>query len=188
MVTAGATKQALRKSLLRRLYAQGEKERKRKSQLIWQKLARLTAFRRAAVVCSYVALPYEVQTWRMIVEMLAKGKRVVVPAAMKKTRDLALFEIQDPERELAKGAHSVMEPIASVCHAVAPEELDLVLVPGLAFDAQGYRLGHGQGYYDRFLSRVPHTVPTIGLAYDFQFISRLPTAAHDHAVRRVVTN
>ena len=66
-------------------------------------------------------------------------------------------------------------------------DLDLVLVPGLAFDRRGHRLGHGHGYFDRFLARVPKATSTVGLAYRFQLLDRLPAATHDRAVQTILT-
>ena len=149
-------------------------------------MTRLTAFRRARVVCCYVALPYEVQTWQMIEEMLRKGKRVVVPVARPHTKRLRLSEVRNPAVELARGAHGVLEPHPWALRPVSVRDVDLVLVPGLAFDRQGHRLGHGQGYFDRFLARVPKDVSTIGLAFRFQLVDCLPTASHDHAVQTVL--
>ena len=181
------TKGQLRTTLIRRLKQQEEHERRRSSEEIWRKVIRLTAFRRARTVCCYVALPYEVQTWRMIEEMLIRGKRVVVPLAQPRTKQLLLSEVRDPTTELARGAFGVREPVASARRPVPVRELDLVLVPGIAFDRQGHRLGHGHGYFDRLLARIPKAIPTIGLAFRFQLHDRLPTAAHDLAVSRVLT-
>ena len=154
---------------------------------MWRKVSRLTAFRRARVVCCYVALPYEVQTWQMIEGMLRKGKRVVVPVAQPRRKALRLSEVCDPAAELARGAHGVLEPRAGATRPVPVRVLDLVLVPGLAFDRRGHRLGHGHGYFDRFLARVPKETSTVGLAFRFQLFDRLPAAAHDRAVQTVLT-
>ena len=181
------TKAQLRTRYVRRLQQQKEDERRRSSEAIWRKVVRLTAFRRAATVCCYVALPYEVQTWRMIEEMLANGKRVVVPYVRPNTRRLGLSEVRDPAADLAPGAFGVWEPRPSARRAVRARELDLVLVPGLAFDTRGHRLGHGGGYFDRFLARVPKTTPTVGLAFRCQLLDRLPVASHDHAVQTILT-
>ena len=181
------TKGALRHTLLRQLKQQKEDARRRSSEAIWRKVRRLTAFRRAATVCCYVALPHEVQTRRMIEEMLARGKRVVVPVARPRTKRLVLSEIRDPDRELAPGAYGVPEPVPSARRPVSVRELDLVLVPGLAFDRKGRRLGHGHGYFDRFLARLPKAVPVVGLAFKFQLLDRLPSDPHDRAVRTVLT-
>ena len=181
------TKDQLRRALLRRLQQQQEDERRQRSEAIRRKVFRLTAFRRATTVCCYVALPYEVQTWRMIEEMLVKRKRVVVPVVQPRSKRLALSEVRDPDADLAPGAFGVWEPKRSARRPVRPRDLDLVLVPGIAFDRRGHRLGHGLGYFDRFLARLPKATPTVGLAYRFQLFDRLPAASHDHAVQTVLT-
>jgi 5-formyltetrahydrofolate cyclo-ligase len=181
------TKGELRKSLLDRLRQQKEEARRRSSEAIWRKALRLTAFRRATTVCCYVALPYEVQTRRMIEEMLERGKRVVVPVVRPRTKRLWLSEVREPDRDLAPGAFGVPEPVPSARRPVPARELDLVFVPGLAFDRRGHRLGHGHGYFDRFLARLPAATPTVGLAYRFQLLDRLPADLHDRTVQTVLT-
>jgi len=181
------TKAQVRTACLRRLKQQGENERRRRSKAIRSKLFRLAVFRRAKTICCYVALPYEVDTWKMIEEMLTKGKRVVVPVSQPKRRTLRCSEVRDPASELVPGAHGVREPRPGAVRPVPLRELDMVVVPGLAFDRRGHRLGHGHGYFDRFLARVPKTVPTVGLAFRFQVLDRLPAASHDQAVRTLLT-
>ena len=181
------TKEQLRTTLRRRLKRQKEEERRSRSEAIRRKVFRLTAFRRARTVCCYVALPYEVQTWRMIEEMLSQGKRVAVPIMQPRTKRLQLSEVREPAAELSRGRFGVWEPVPSARRPVPLRDLDLVLVPGVAFDRRGHRLGHGHGYFDRFLARVPKTTPTVGLAFRFQLLDRLPTAAHDRAVQTVLT-
>jgi 5-formyltetrahydrofolate cyclo-ligase len=173
--------------MVRRLKQQKEDEQRRGSKAIWRKVVRLTAFRRAATVCCYVALPYEVQTWQMIEGMLSKGKRVVVPVVRPRTKRLALSEVRDPAADLSPGAFGIWEPRRSAYRPVPAADLDLVLVPGLAFDRRGHRLGRGAGFFDRFLARLPERTATVGLAYRFQLLERLPAASHDHAVQTVLT-
>ena len=180
------TKGQLRTTILRQLKQQKEDDRRRRSEAIRRKVFRLTAFRRAKTVCCYVALPYEVQTWRMIEEMIENGKRVLVTVTAPVKRPL-LSEIRDPATELGRGAHGVWEPRPGAGRPVPVCDLDLVLVPGVAFDRRGHRLGHGLGYFDRFLSRVPKTTPTVGLAFRFQLLDRLPAASHDRAVQTVLS-
>ncbi|MBI1992391.1 MAG: 5-formyltetrahydrofolate cyclo-ligase [Candidatus Omnitrophica bacterium] len=181
------TKGQLRTTFLRRLKQQKEDERRRRSEAIRRKVFRLPAFRRAKTVCCYVALPYEVQTWRMIEEMLLKGKRVVVPVTHARTTRLQLAEVRSPAAELAPGRFGVWEPSPPVRRPVPVRDVDLLLVPGIAFDRCGHRLGHGHGYFDRFLARVPKTTPTVGLAFRFQLLDHLPTTAHDRAVQTILT-
>ncbi|MBI4343199.1 MAG: 5-formyltetrahydrofolate cyclo-ligase, partial [Candidatus Omnitrophica bacterium] len=92
-----------------------------------------------------------------------------------------------PGAELAPGAFGVLEPTPSARRPVRLRELDAVLVPGLAFDRQGRRLGHGYGYFDRLLARLPQATPVIGLAFRFQLLDRLPAASHDRPVSTVLT-
>ncbi len=181
------TKVRLRTTALRRLKQQKEDDQRRRSKAIWRKLYRLKAFRRAHTVCCYVALPYEVQTWGLIEEMLSRGKRVVVPVTQPRTKRLRLSEVRDPAAELSRRVLGVLEPAPTALRPVPVQKVDLVLVPGLAFDRRGHRLGHGHGYFDRFLARIPKATPTVGLAFRFQLLDRLPTAAHDYAVQAIVT-
>ena len=181
------TKAQVRTTLLRQLKQQKEDDRRRKSAAIRRQVFRLRAFRGAKTVCCYVALPYEVQTWQMIEEMLAQGKQVVVPVTQSQNKRLGLCEIRDPATELVRGAFGVFEPHPSVRRPIRVDEIDIVLVPGVAFDRRGHRLGHGHGYFDRFLARLPKATPTVGLAFQFQLLDRLPTATHDHVLQTVLT-
>ena len=178
-------KRQLRTQLLHRLQTQKEENRRAKSEAIRRALSRLAAFRTAKTVLCYVSLPYEVETWRLIERMLAVHKRVVVPRVS--GRHLLLSELQDPTKDLAKGAFGVWEPTRRAWRPARPDSVELVLVPGLAFDRSGHRLGHGLGYFDRFLASLPSTTPTIGLCFDFQLLDRLPLDPHDRAVWRVVS-
>lgn len=119
--------------------------------------------------------------------MLTKGKRVVVPRVAPKTRRLQLSELRNPSEELTPGAFGVWQPRAQALRPFDAKKLDLVVVPGLAFDRRGHRLGHGFGYFDRFLARLPKDTPTIGLAFRFQLFDRLPVYTHDRAVKTVLT-
>ena len=179
------TKADIRTRVLRKLKGQAEEERNRKSEAIRRKLSRLTVFRRAGTVCCYAALPYEVQTWRVIQQMLASGKRVVVPVV--EGRRLRLSELRDPAKDLAPGAFGVREPTPATFRPMRPERVDLVVVPGLAFDRSGHRLGHGHGYFDRLLARLPRATARVGLCFEFQLLNRLPTEPHDSAVHQVLS-
>src|SRR3990167_6514235 len=112
------TKGQLRTTILRQLRQQKEEERRQRSEAIRRNVFRLTAFRRAKTVCCYVAIPYEVQTWRMIEDMIAKGKRVVVPVTAARTRRLWLSEVRDPAAELGRGAHGGWEPLPKARRSV----------------------------------------------------------------------
>ena len=177
-------KRRIRTRILHALREHTEEQRRRKSEAIWRKLQRLGVFRRAKTVLCYVSLPDEVQTGPLIMQMLEAGKRVVVPHV--RGEDLVLSQLRDLGRDLAPGSFGVLEPKPDAVRPVPAQELDLVLVPGLAFDRRGHRLGRGRGYFDRLLARLPDTTSTIGVCFDFQLFDRLPTDPHDQAVGVVV--
>jgi len=131
----------------------------------------------------YIALPGEVDTEEMICEAKQRGKIVTVPVCQK-NRALMRPCILDAHGRLKKGPYGVPEPTQERFFPL--EGLDLVVVPGLAFDKKGNRLGRGKGYYDRFLRRLPHATPSIGLAFDSQLLSAVPTASHDVSIHRII--
>lgn len=179
------TKQQLRTTLLHQLKTQKEEERRRRSRVIHRKVYRLAAFRTAQVVCCYVSLPYEVETWQLIERMLETGKRVVVPRVTH--RGLQLSEVSNLRCDVAPGAFGVWEPTMASLRPVDPKDVELMLVPGVAFDRRGHRLGHGQGYFDRLLARLPKTTPTIGVCFEFQLLDDLPTHPHDRPVQKILS-
>jgi len=179
----------LRATTLRRLRAQSESSRKKKSLAIGRRLLRTQAYRRAKRLLCYVAIDGEVWTRPILERALADGKRVFVPVVTDRTRrHMVVAEVRDPEKDLAhKGHYGIPHPLMLTSKEIPLRRLDLVIVPGVAFDKTGHRLGRGLGYFDRFLERVPASTPTVGLAFKFQTVQRLPVESHDRPVQRVIT-
>lgn len=153
------------------------------SQTILSRLEALPVFQHARCVQTYVALRYEVDTHELIRRMLRGGKQVVVPRVAGENT-LQQYFIND-FTELQAGAFGIPEPPSDSDRLAALESFDLVLVPGLAFDRTGHRLGAGKGYYDRFLAGLQ--VPKIALAFAFQLVERVPIEPHDQRVDIIVT-
>lgn len=176
------TKAKIRSKILRELKLQKEEDRERKSRAIKQKLFGLKAFKKAKTVMFYVSCAGEAKTQEMIKAAQKLGKIVAVPISLKSRKLLpALFR---SESRLVEGPYGVMEP--ALKKFVPPEDLDLIVVPGVAFDKKGNRLGRGKGYYDIFLSQLPQDTPTVGVAFDFQILPKIPSTATDVAVKRVL--
>jgi len=161
-------KAELRKLYLERRLSLGPEaeELGRRAQLF---LVGSDAFRRAACLMVYLPFRGEVPTDLIIQRALAAGKTVAAPVTVKEVRRLVPFRLTDrPEPQLRRGAYGIAEPDPARCQAVAPRSLDLVVVPGVAFDAEGGRLGYGGGYYDRFLTTEAPQAVRSALAYEVQ--------------------
>ena len=179
-------KKSLRRKALSLLSAQDAQERGRKSKVIQEKLFRHPFFLKAKTVCFFVSLPREVDTHPMIEQALVMGKKVLVPLVDLENKELKLKEVRDLRRDLAPGTLGILEPARSAREA-GVEEADCFIVPALAFDAKGHRLGRGGGYYDRLLARLPKDTHTLGLAFSFQVLPSIPLEDHDRAVDSVLT-
>ena len=177
------TKKAIRSKMLFRLKTQKEEDRNRKSKLITGKLLRNKVFKKAKIVMLYIAFGGEVNTEEMIREAKKIGKLICVPVCRKDKETMQPAILKD-HAKLKKGPYGVLEPVALA--QVKPKDLDLVIVPGLAFDKKGNRLGRGKGCYDRFLSTLSERTPSIGLAFDFQILSLVPTTSYDVSVKKVI--
>ena len=180
-------KKKIREELIKRLRAYKEEERLKKSSVIGRKLFALKDFIEAKTILFYLSFDGEVDTQGMIKDSIKQGKRVAVPAIQKEHKKIIPSLVEELDSELKTGPYGVRHPKDEHLRPVALERLDLVIVPGLAFDEAGNRLGRGMGYYDRFLSQLPKHVPTIGLAFDFQIIPDFPPLeSHDFSVSKVL--
>ena len=123
----------------------------------------------------------------MIQEAIALQKRVVVPVMVPESTDLCLSELFK-DSPLVPGPRGTLQPRADQVHPITTAEMDLMLVPGVAFDLLGRRLGRGSGYFDRLLSQpFKKPMPVIGLAYELQLIEHVPMTDQDRAVDKIVT-
>ncbi len=177
-------KQELRKeALLRRKNLPSEKRRE-KSEVIIKYLIQSPFFKQAKRILFYASFDQEVETWEGIKTALAQGKEVYLPRTNIKEKSLSLHRLFDL-KELTPGAYGILEPPAQN-PKIPPEDLDLVICPGVAFDLQGGRLGYGGGYYDRLLSRA-QKAKRIALAFECQIFRALPLEAHDIHMEIIIT-
>lgn len=136
--------------------------------------------RDAHIVLAYYSLPDEVNTHQLIDELVAEGKTVLLPKVLDgETMELRRYT---GRQDLSEGSFHIMEPVGEPFSDYS--EIDLSLIPGMAFDAHGHRLGRGKGYYDRFLRAM--SVRTIGVCFDFQRVDVVPTDENDVAVDEVI--
>lgn len=178
-------KQALRAEILTRLRTQKEEDRQDKSSRIWERLIQLTDFECARTVLFYASFDGEVETIAMMKRAQELGKRIALPTILSKGEPFVPFFVNNLEEDLEDGPYGIRQPKYHET-ACARDDLDLVIVPGVAFDRRNNRLGRGQGYYDRFLRTLPSRIVTVGLAFDFQIVATLPHQPHDIPVQHVI--
>jgi 5-formyltetrahydrofolate cyclo-ligase len=154
------------------------------------KFTALPSYTSAKTVMWYVEAGSEVRTRHALPAALKSGKRVVVPWCVVESNTLELFLLEDAS-ELVEGAYKILEPKEELRRlprkVVKPEELDLVMVPGTAFDKRGARMGQGKGYYDRLLATARPDAPLVAIAFDCQIFEEIPVDAHDVFMDLVLT-
>jgi len=156
------------------------------SSAIQERLLGLKAYVEANTIMCYMPYRQEVNTEAFIQHALESGKRVCLPAVVRDKKHMLACRIDHPLDNLQPDTYGILSPCHSEAGEVKPGDIQLILVPGVAFDERGYRLGYGGGYYDRFLSQS-HAAVTIGLAYEFQLLDELPVASHDVKLDLIVT-
>ncbi len=183
----GVGKSLLRKRILALRRSQSPQAIKRKSDEIRQKLFENRQFSEAGTILFYLALADEVQTEKMIEDSLKLGKKVAVPLIDSQNNQILISELKNPEKELAAGTLGILQPKKNFYRALKKGELELIIVPGVAFDKRGNRLGFGKGFYDRFLKKTPGRTKSIALAFELQLVDNVPSQSHDAPVDYIIT-
>lgn len=166
-------KTELRRSIRQQKRAMTEAEIVARSAKLGELFAASEAYKNAKTIYGYLPYNQEVRTVPMLERALKDGKRVAVPKCY---GEEMRFIYLDDLTKVAKGYAGIPEPIAD--EPVADDETALVLMPGLAFDPKGHRIGYGGGFYDKFLAAEPNH-PTLALCYEFQMLPSLETEEHD---------
>ncbi len=181
-----AFKAFIRKSYLSKRDSLTPIERREKSRLICERLLSHTEFQKAKTCLIYASFRSEVETDLIIDSIIKKGKRLALPIINNKSKKLLLGEIKNRHKELVLSAYGIREPMPRNEILLSPKEIDLFILPGVAFDISGTRLGYGGGYYDRLLSEVP-SKPIFGLAFEVQIAFDLPFEESDVRIKKIFT-
>ena len=180
-------KNEIRKKMTKRRESLSQKQVESKSGAIHKNLFEMPAWNESAHMMVYLDFRNEVTTIPLIKTYLRKGKKVYIPVTNPGDYSLTVSELINPVEDLEIGHFGLKEPRKETLRPANPCLLDLVIVPGVAFDGQGYRIGLGAGYYDRFLPTLPQNTCLISMAYQFQLINRVPRESHDIPVQWIVT-
>lgn len=171
-------KKTLRQQIRQKKKEHTQEQLRTQSEIILQKLASHPDFLSANRVMLYASLPDEVQTLNFL-EQWKTRKTIILPTVV--GDDIIPVELT-ADCEMVEGDFHILEPESNPYTG----PLDLIVVPGMAFDRQGHRLGRGKGFYDRFLVKYPG-VKTIGICFDFQLIEEVPAEPHDQIISEIIT-
>ena len=179
-----AEKKALRREMLARRRALSAEERTRASEMICTRVRALTMLQEARTIMLYASTGEEIDLCPLMEELLAEGRHIALPEitgrGVMEARELPAMDA------LTDGIFGIRTPDPARGGIIPPEEIDLVIVPGAAFDEYGGRLGLGGGYYDRFLPRAQRAVRLV-LAFDFQIVRDVPMGVQDARIDAVLT-
>ena len=172
-------KAELRKKILQEMKALSQEQKQAMDQALTDRFLKHPFYQEAKLIASYLSFPHEFQTQELIEQALKDGKKVLIPKTYPKGR--MEFVVYNPQ-QLAKTSFGLLEPQGDL-EVVEPSQIDLIHVPGLAFTTEGYRIGYGGGYYDRYLEHFAgHTMSTI---YPCQ-VQEFNSEDHDIAVQEVL--
>lgn len=180
-------KKKLRSTYMEKRSALSKNAVKSMSQSIESSLYNSNIYKNSFVIMTYINFGNEVITEEIIKHSLNLGKSIGVPITIPKTRELLVSELKDFDKELELGVYNILTPKKEYIREIQPSKIDLVLVPGIAFDKKGYRIGYGGGYYDRFLCKLNSNAVTIALAFSIQLIDSVPTGIYDLPVDYILT-
>lgn len=171
-----------KKSIRKQIKEQREQlpvvEVKETSEKIYEKFVTSESFQKAKVVMSYMSFKNEVDTHKINEAVITSGKKLILP----RIKDKENIEAVEYSGNFQKGSMGIIEPVGEPYE----KEIDLIIVPGIAFDREGNRIGFGRGYYDRFLEKYPK-VQRVSLVYDFQLVESIPAEEHDKKIKLLFT-
>ena len=177
-------KAALRQQIRARIKAIAPEQRALLSKEACLLLEKQAVWKKAKTIFFYAPLPEELDIWPLLRDSLAAKKTVALPRFDSATGRYVACEIGDLARDISNGQFGIREP-GGHCIAIPPNRLDLILVPGVAFDVHGRRLGRGKGFYDQLLVSVRGT--TCGVAFDEQIVESVPVEPHDVHLNCILT-
>lgn len=177
-------KKELREEVLNKRDKIVASDREEKDDIIISSLMNNKDYKNSKKIFIYIGFGTEINTLKYIDGFIKDGKEIYVPKVYLKRREIEAIRLTSLDM-LERSKYGILEPIND--EIVDKEELDLIVVPGVAFDREGGRIGYGGGYYDKYFSRNNKTVTNIALAYDCQMVNKVPVEEHDVKVDCIIT-
>jgi 5-formyltetrahydrofolate cyclo-ligase len=181
------TKDEIRGNVEKALAALSDKEIKDKTLRIEKRLFEFANFLEANIVLLYINSNCEVNSLKIIKRCLNYKKIVILPAFVTTKYEMKLMKIDNLETDLTLGPRNILEPDPNQCNIVPIECIDIAIIPGVAFDEKGGRIGSGDGYYDRLIPNLPITTRKVALTFEDQIVPQIQMEAHDRHVDIIIT-
>lgn len=181
-------KQELRDQVASRLEAMPKEALAEKNNTVVEKLFDFANFLEAKIALLYLNAPWEIESRAIIDQALGMNKLVVLPLINRERPKVALYKIDEPDKNIIQDSEGFYAPDTSRCKKVPIDCIDIAIVPGLAFDEKGGRIGSGDGYYDHLIPRLPITTRKVAVALEEQIISMVPMESHDKYVDIIITD
>ena len=188
MEDAGDKKQGMIKQVKERLTAFSEEELNKKRQHVEDRLFDFANFNESKIVLLYVKDGIELDTKSIIQKSFEKNKIIVLALPGAEKHKFTLMRISNLEEDLIAGPDGNMEPDPTRCKVVPIDRIDIAIIPGIAFDEKGGRVGSDDGYYDRLVSRLPITTRKIAVAYEEQVVQQIPMDSRNKHVDIIITD
>jgi 5-formyltetrahydrofolate cyclo-ligase len=181
------TKDDIRGNVEKTLAALSDKEIKDKTQRIEKRLFEFANFLEANIVLLYINSNCEVNSLNIIERCLNYKKIVILPAFVSTKYEMKLMKIDNLDTDLTLGSSNILEPDPNQCNIVPIECIDIAIIPGIAFDEKGGRIGSGDGYYDRLIPKLPITTRKVALTFEDQIVPQIQMESHDRHVDIIIT-
>ena len=188
MEEISAAKIQIRDEIAHTISALSESEINEKIAAVESRLFAFANFLESKIALLYLSGNLEVQTDSIIQKAQSYNKIVVLPAFDPENYQMKLMKVDAFGQELIPGPRGVLEPDASKCKVVPMDRIDIAIIPGLAFDEKGGRIGMGTGYYDRLVPRLDITTRKVALTFEEQIIPQVPMESHDKHVDIIITD
>jgi 5-formyltetrahydrofolate cyclo-ligase len=188
MEEISAAKIQIREDIANTISALSENEIKEKTTAIQNRLFEFANFLESKIALLYVSQTLEVPTDSIIAKSYTYNKVVVLPAFDPESFKMRLMKVDSADQELIRGPRGILEPDASKCKVVPMDRIDIAIIPGLAFDEKGGRIGSGTGYYDRLIPRLAITTRKVALTFEEQIVPQIPMESHDKHVDIIITD
>lgn len=188
MEEIGAAKVQIREDITKIVSACSESQLAEKTSAIEDRLFEFANFLESKIALIYINGEHEVPTENIIKRCYTYNKIVVLPAFDSEHLKMNLMKVDNFPQELIPGPRGVLEPDASRCKIVPLDRVDIAIIPGIAFDEKGGRIGTGRGYYDRLIPRLAITTRKVALTIEEQIVPQIPMESHDKHVDIIITD